>query len=153
MRESFLFGRMEKIQKELLQHVENCPKDKLTLIPDGFSNSVLWHLGHVLTITERVVFGLAGEPRTLPESYTAFFEKGTKPADWTEEPPACETLIEQLKEQENRIKEVFFGKFNAPVKENPFKAETVVEVLESNLIHVGVHTGNIGAMVKLLKQW
>lgn len=152
MREAFLFGRMEKIHKEMLQQVEGCPKAKLAVTPDGFNNSVLWHLGHIVQITERVVFGMTGEPQTLPASYAALFEKGTKPADWTGDVPSGETIIAQLKEQENRIKEVFTGKFDTPVKENPFKAGTVAEVIQSNLIHTGIHAGHISAMVKLLKQ-
>lgn len=150
MREAFLFGMMDRTRERLLLQVEKCPVDKQNIVADRFNNSIQWQLGHILTVTDRLVFGLAGEKCFLPDLYQTFFGNGTKPADWTQEPPAWESIIEQLKEQPSLIRKVHTGKLNAIVKENFAKAEVVGELLQFNLSHESTHAGNINAMLKVL---
>ncbi|SFL74074.1 DinB superfamily protein [Paenibacillus sp. 1_12] len=150
MREAFMFDTMDKYRDRLLQLVDKCPVEQRTVVPTGFNNSILWQIGHILTITEGLVFGFAGEATQIPAEYRAFFGPGTKPADWTEDPPTWEAIVEQLKQQPHRIREVFAGRLQTPIKENFAKADNVEEILMNNLLHDNNHAGTISAMLKVL---
>jgi uncharacterized damage-inducible protein DinB len=125
------------------------PPDKRNVVPAGFNNSIHWQLGHIVTVTEEIVFEKSGEERTLPAAYTTFFGYGTKQSEWTGEPPSWDEILSQLKDQFTQIRSSFAGKLDAKAKANPFKGETVEELLLFNFFHESIHIGNIMAMLKL----
>jgi hypothetical protein len=151
MREAFVFETLDKHRNRLLKLVEGCPDTKRNTVPEHYNNSIHWQIGHVLTLTERLIFGLTEHALVLPTHYNNFFNSGTKPADWNEQPPAWDILIAQLKEQPVRIRELFQNKLELPVKENFLKAETVGELILASILHEAGHIGNISAMLKLLQ--
>lgn len=152
MRDSYVFGLMLRTRNSIIQKVEKLPEEKRNVIPEGFSNSIHWQLGHLLTITNTIVFQFAGKESVIPENYKTFFASGTKPADWTGEPPAWDSLIQELTQQCKLIEDTFDGKLHEPlaVKENFAKAETVGEILIMNISHESTHFGMINAMTKVL---
>lgn len=152
MRESYIFSTMEKYRNRLVQLADKCPVDKRNTVPDGFKNSIHWQLGHILTIMDIQVYGFAGAGLKLDESYKTFFGNGTKPADWTAEPPSWETIVAQLQKQIAQIRADFSGKLNQAAKENYMAAETIVELLLGAFGHEREHYGNINAMLKILVQ-
>lgn len=151
MREDFLFFSMVRNRTRLLKLAESCPADKRTEIPAGFRNNILWHLGHILTVGDSIVYGFSeGGGRKLPASYPSFFGNGSKPSDWNDETPSWETVVSLLQEQMAQIRADFAGKLDRPVKEGFTKAETVEELLSFMLVHESSHVGNINTMLKLL---
>lgn len=151
MRDTFLFGALDKYRNRLLQLVEGCPADKRNVVPEGFNNSLHWQIGHVLSVTNRLVFGLSEQPSLLPANYLSFFGNGTKPADWQEEPPAWDVIIAQLKEQPAQIRESLHDKLEVPVKENMLQAATIEQLINANIMHEANHFGVMSAMMKVLK--
>jgi uncharacterized damage-inducible protein DinB len=152
MRESFSIAAFEKVRNKILKEVAELPADKRTVIPEGFNNNILWHLGHLITVADSLLFGVAGEGRKAPESYRKLFGNGTKPADWEGDVPAWDTIVDQLKQQVEDARSSLEGKFGNPVKENFAKAETVEEIFNFNINHENGHAGNINSMLKVLKR-
>jgi uncharacterized damage-inducible protein DinB len=150
MRENFLFDSMENLSQRIVTLAETCPVEKRNTVPEGFNNSIYWHLGHVLNANDGILYGFTGQQSKVPAHFRDFFRSGTKPADWTSEPPAWETLVAQWQEQSQQIRADFAGKLDQPVKENFAKAETLEELLTFLLVHDAGHYGNMQAMLKLL---
>ncbi|MWV46808.1 DinB family protein [Paenibacillus sp. HJL G12] len=152
MRDGYIFGLMLRTRSNIIQKVEKLPEEKRNVIPEGFNNSIHWQIGHLLTVTNLIAFQFAGKESVIPESYKTFFGNGTKPSDWTEEPPAWDALIEELTQQCKLIEDTFSGKLQEPLtmKENFAKAETVDEALFVNINHENSHLGMISAMLKVL---
>ncbi|MED5016068.1 DinB family protein [Paenibacillus chibensis] len=152
MRDSYVFWLMLRTRNNIIQKVSQLPAEKRNVIPEGFNNSLHWQLGHLLTVTNMIAFQFAGKESVIPESYKTFFGSGTKPSDWTQEPPAWDALIEELTSQCKVIEDTFAGKLEDPlaVKENFAKAETVGEALLINISHESSHAGMINAMLKVL---
>ncbi|MGN7359949.1 DinB family protein [Paenibacillus sp. SAF-054] len=152
MRDSYVFWVMLRTRNTIIQKVQNLPEDKRNVIPQGFNNSIHWQLGHLLTVTNLIVFHFAGKESVIPDSYKAFFGPGTKPSDWTAEPPAWDALIEELTSQCKVIEDTFSGKLQEPlaVLDNFAKAETAFEALLMNISHESSHSGMINAMLKVL---
>ncbi|MZQ83218.1 DUF664 domain-containing protein [Paenibacillus sp. 5J-6] len=151
MRDTFLFGALDKYRNRLLKLVEGCPEDLRNVVPEGFNNSVHWQIGHVLAVTDRLVFTLSEQASLVPNNYISFFGNGTRPADWQEEPPAWDDIIAQLKEQPAQIRESLHDKLEVPVKENMLKAATIEQLINSSVMHEANHLGVISAMMKVLK--
>ncbi|MDU0199649.1 MULTISPECIES: DinB family protein [Paenibacillus] len=151
MRDTFLFGALDRYRNRLLQLVEGCPEDKRNVVPAGFNNSIHWQIGHVLAVTDRLIFTLSEQPSFVSANYISFFGNGTKPADWQEDPPAWEDIIAQLKEQPVQIRESLHEKLDMPVKENMMKAATIEQLINFSIMHEANHFGVISAMMKVLK--
>ncbi|BFT71117.1 DinB family protein [Paenibacillus sp. P36] len=151
MQDTFLFGALDRYRNRLLQLVEGCPEDKRNVVPAGFNNSIHWQIGHVLAVTDRLIFALSEQPSLVPANYISFFGNGTKPADWQEEPPAWDVIIAQLKEQPAQIRESLGDKLDVAVKENMMKAATIEQLINFSIMHEANHFGMISAMMKVLK--
>ncbi|MGO4546682.1 DinB family protein [Paenibacillus sp. 2TAB23] len=153
MKEDFIFHVLNDQYSKLLEFAERCPVDARNKVPDGFNNTIIWHLGHVLVSTELHILYLSGNAQemTLPAEYMVYFGYGTKPSDWQDEPPQWEVLIDQLIAQPLQLRKWLHEKIEQPVKENFFKAETIGDLVVSTALHASYHVGNVAAMLKALK--
>lgn len=141
-----LFDQFELTRSLFLKEIESLPKDLLDLQPKGLNNTIHWHIGHVLTVTEQFMFRFPKKSTFLPESHMMFFANGTKPSDWESGVPSVEVLIEQLKGQLIRIKEIpvesFDYKFSKPV----MGFESFGGLATMALFHEANHLGQIHSM-------
>ncbi|MDD9269404.1 DinB family protein [Paenibacillus sp. GCM10023248] len=152
MREPFVFHSFNKQHDAFIDLVSKCPAELRQVVPAGFETNLLWHVGHVLVVTEFHVFALADLPQVIPATYQNMFAYRTKASDWTEEPPTWDILIAQLKEQRYLINETLRGKLEVPVKENFLKADNRGELLLATSEHLATHIGVASAMIQLLQE-
>ncbi|SFA95916.1 DinB superfamily protein [Lentibacillus halodurans] len=120
--------------------------------PEGFSNNIHWHIGHVLTANEQFLFGFPDNTEHLPEYYKDLFGYGTKPADWPDDVPSADELAGQLNSQLKRIKAIPEEKFAEKLPEAVLGAQTFGELAALAAFHEGNHTGRINAMKKVLNK-
>lgn len=106
----------KSVRQIVLHQVQSIPEELFDAQPPQFTNTIRWNVGHIVFCLES--FLSLGFPDTsrLPESYAALFNTGTKPSDWTAEPPTKEELVEHLSEQLARIAEIAPGKLEEPLK-------------------------------------
>ena len=72
---------LRQTRRSRVAAVDAVPDDARTVIPDGFSNHVLWNLGHVVVTERLLVYGLSGLPLGVPDGWVSAFRKGSRPAD------------------------------------------------------------------------
>ena len=65
--ESTLFRLLEVNRGRTLELIDSTDPALLHVIPDGFNNSLHWHIGHILTTQERLAFRFIGEKLELEE--------------------------------------------------------------------------------------
>jgi uncharacterized damage-inducible protein DinB len=135
--------------------VQDVSFDAALKVPDGFNNSILWNVGHILLAAEQFLFITTNRESILPEHYVQLFSRGTKPSEWTMEPPSLESLLEQLDTQTERVKRTFLENIDEKIP-TPFQfpglppLETVGDVLLLTLYHETMHTGQIKALKRLV---
>ncbi|NQX58705.1 peptide-methionine (S)-S-oxide reductase MsrA [Paenibacillus qinlingensis] len=151
MRAEFALRLLDKHMNQFIHVCNQCPPDKRGVIPEGYTNNIHWHLGHVLYIAQLEVLGLSKQTMVLPESYKGFFAYGTKPTDWKEEPPEWNVLIAHLKELCNYILDTLQDRLDEPVSENFLHAENIGELIYATTMHVSYHHGIVYGMNKSLK--
>lgn len=144
-----IFKQFELTRTRFIKEVQSIDPDITDIQPKGFNNHIHWMVGHVLTVAENFMFGFANK-WSLPANYKELFGNGTKPADWTGDVPAFADLIEQLKEQSNRIKEIPAEQLDKKL-DKPFREfETFGELGNLALFHEANHLGQIHAMARLV---
>src|SRR4051794_31556840 len=110
MTEEQLFKQMAFIRSKSISWIEALDLSIVGIIPEHFNNNIHWHIGHILTIQDRLTLRFMGLEMGLPEAYMGWFANGTKPADWQTQPPAVDVLLQQLKDQTERLQKQLSGK-------------------------------------------
>ncbi|QZN75491.1 DinB family protein [Paenibacillus sp. DR312] len=136
---------------KVLESVSETSADKQ---PVGFSNTIRWNVGHILTVAEMFIFNNR-QTFGLPKEYNNLFATGTKPSDWTGEPIPLSTLLAQLQDQAVRIKqhvEIHSDETLAePLKLGPvLQLNSMGEVCNLSLFHEAMHTGFIHALKRIV---
>lgn len=146
-----LFKSFELTRNFFLKNVEALDEAAVDVKPEGFNNTIHWHVGHVLTVAEQFMFGFPKKTTYLPAQYLEFFATGTKPADWNGEVPSVKELTEQLKEQIKRIKKIPAESFNERLKSSFLGQETFGELANFAIFHEATHLGQIQAMKRVVE--
>ncbi|AZU60059.1 DinB family protein [Neobacillus mesonae] len=146
-----LIKSYETARKFFIKNVEALDESILHVQPEGFNNSIHWHVGHVLTVAEQFVFGFPKKSNNLPANYLELFGNGTKPADWNEDVPSVKDLTAQLKDQIKRIKEIPANSFDHKLPEPFLGQETVGELTSFAVFHEALHLGKIQEMKRVIE--
>lgn len=136
----FFFKNVESVSMEIAQ-----------VQPNGFNNTIHWHIGHVLTFTEQLMFGFPQKTTYLPANYIELFGNGTKPADWKGDVPTLDELIIQLKDQLIRLQQIPAEHLKETIQ-SPFMGfETFGELAGMAVLHESNHLGHIQAMKRVIE--
>ena len=66
-----LLKEFEFVRSRLFKSIGETSPEVLDIQPQGFNNTLHWHIGHMLTIAENFLF--AGNQQ-IPENYNEFLE-------------------------------------------------------------------------------
>ncbi|EIT85686.1 hypothetical protein A374_07614 [Fictibacillus macauensis ZFHKF-1] len=143
---AFFYKQFEITRGQLLQEVGGISSDIVDVQPEGFNNTIHWHVGHVLTVTEQFLFGFPKASTHLPEEYLQLFGNGTKPADWSGEVPSVEELVLQLKDQLVRMKDISDDFLAQPLAQPFHGLQTHGELASLSLSHESNHLGQLHAI-------
>ncbi len=146
-----LFKNAELTRSYFIKNIDAVDEAAVDVQPEGFNNTIHWHIGHVLTTAEMLVFGFPKKSNSLPVNYVELFARGTKPADWQGEVPTVAVLSGQLKEQLGRIKEIPVESLSKKLKEPFLGQETFGELINFALFHENMHLGQIQAMKRIIE--
>ncbi|PLS01378.1 DinB family protein [Neobacillus cucumis] len=145
-----LFKSFELTRSFLLKNLGTLDESIADVQPEGFNNTIHWHVGHILTVAEQFMFGFPKKSTNLPAGYMELFATGTKPADWKGDIPSVNELTEQLKEQIKRIKEIPKESFNERLKTPFLGQETFGELANFAIFHEANHLGQIHSMKRVI---
>ncbi|AVD54490.1 MULTISPECIES: DinB family protein [Priestia] len=141
--------QFELTRGSLIKFMQTLDSETADKQPEGFNNTIRWHIGHVLSAAELFMFGK--EFKHLPSEYPSLFGNGTKPSEWNTEGPSLEELMSQLQEQAQRIKVIPEESFEKKLSEPFLGLETVGELYGMMLYHEADHIGQIKAMKRIVE--
>ncbi|MFF2448789.1 DinB family protein [Neobacillus sp. NPDC058068] len=147
-----LFKSFELTRNYFLKNVASLDEGLVDVQPEGFNNTIHWHIGHALTVTEQFMFGFPKKSTNLPANYMGLFATGTKPAEWNGDVPSVQELSTQLKEQLSRIKEIHVESFSEKLKTPFLGQETFGELANFAVFHESLHLGQIQAMKRVIEK-
>lgn len=146
----WIVKQFDVTRNAFLSKIDSLDKEKVDVQPGGFNNTIHWHIGHVLTVTEQFLFGFPKTTEHISANYKDLFGAGTKPSDWTGNIPSIDELSTQLKEQLERIKQIPPEKFDEKLSEPFLGQETYGGLSAMAAFHEANHLGRIHAMEKVV---
>ena len=127
-----------------LKLIERYSLEQLNKIPDGFSNNLIWNLGHIIVSQQGLVYRLSGLPMNVSTEMMEKYKNGSKPTGTTTQEEIDElkvllfSLLHQTKEDYANGK---FVSFNEYTTGTGFHLASTEEAIEFNNYHEGIHLG------------
>ncbi|MEZ4855218.1 MAG: DinB family protein [Gelidibacter sp.] len=131
--------------------METYTLEELNKIPEGFKNNMIWNIAHTIATQQALVYKLSGLPTIITEELLNKYRKGTAPerdltqAEVDEIKGLLFSTIEKTKEDyDNGV----FQNFNTYTVTTKNTLTNVMEAIEFNNYHEGIHLGYILALKK-----
>ena len=66
-------------RKVLASFLQDYTLEQLNKTPSGFSNNLIWNIGHIVVVQQMLTYKLSGLPMHIPDSFVEKYKRGTKP--------------------------------------------------------------------------
>jgi hypothetical protein len=124
--------------------LEKYSLEQLNTTPQGFSNNLIWNIGHIIVSQQRLVYGLSGLPMNVSDDLFALYKNGSKPTGATT-PAEVNELKSLLFPLVEKTKTDFaagkFTTYNAMTTSTGFRLASVEDAIAFNNYHEGLHLG------------
>lgn len=128
----------------LLKFLENHTLEQLNKVPEGFSNNLIWNIGHIVVVQQMLVYKLSGLPMIVSDEMVAKYMRGTKP-----ESPVSQEEVEEIKtllfstleKAEKDFENDIFKTYTEFTTSTGYTVTSAKEAMEFNNYHEGMHTG------------
>ena len=74
----YAFDIILKNRKILNSFLMNFSLEELNIVPEGFSNNIIWNIAHVVVTQQLLVYNLSGLPMHTNDEMVAKYRKGSK---------------------------------------------------------------------------
>jgi hypothetical protein len=149
MQQTFDITRTSR--KMVAPFLENYTLEQLNKIPDGYSNNLIWNIGHIVVVQQLLVHKLSGLPILVSDEMIAKYMKGTKPdhiATQAEVDEIKSLLFKTLDQTEADYSDNKFKNFQEYPTSTGLVLKSAEDALAFNCFHEGLH---IGIMMSLRK--
>ncbi|MGG3944126.1 DinB family protein, partial [Peribacillus psychrosaccharolyticus] len=75
---SYIKNQINVTRGNLLKEIDGLSPEFMDIQPIGFNNTIHWHLGHVLSASEKFLLDSTNNS-SLPDNYGQLFGYGSKP--------------------------------------------------------------------------
>ncbi|WPU96408.1 DinB family protein [Mucilaginibacter sabulilitoris] len=72
-------NKLEEERRLLLERTKELTVDQYNIIPPGFNNNIIWNMGHILVVSESLLYQDSPYQRPVYEFMKYRFEKGSIP--------------------------------------------------------------------------
>ena len=138
------FNIWETNRKLYLGFLEKYTLEQLNKVPEGFSNNLIWNIGHVVVAQQGLVYKTSGLPGYVSDELFEKYKPGTKPTGNTLQEEVNElkglliSLIEQTKSDFYAGK---FETFNGRMTGTGFYLNSLTDAIQFNNYHEALHLG------------
>lgn len=149
MQDTFEVNRTSR--KMLSSYFENYTLEQLNKIPEGFSNNLIWNLGHVIVTQQLLVYKLSGLPMEVSDEMVEKYRKGTKPEHDVTQAEVDEIkalLLKSVDQLEADYNNGIFLNYQEYPTSTGYILKSAKGAIEFNNFHEGLH---IGIMMSIRK--
>jgi hypothetical protein len=128
----------------LLNFLENYSLEKLNAIPEGFSNNLIWNIGHIIIVQQMLVYKLSGLPMMISDEMVEKYKKGSKPEHSVNQNEVEEMkvlLFSTLEKTKKDYAENLFQNYTEFTSMTGFTVKSAEAAIEFNNYHEAIHTG------------
>lgn len=147
------FEITQQTRKIIYWFLKNYSLEQLNKIPDGFSNNLIWNIGHIIVVQQLLVYKLSGLEPMVSKDLISKYAKGTKP-----ESPVNQSEVDEIKgllfntidqtktDYENNI----FENYHEFKNDFGFTIKSAKEAIAFNYFHEATHLGIIMSIKKFV---
>lgn len=138
------FRITETSRKVLLGFLEKYSLEELNKIPEGFSNNLIWNIGHIIVVQQLLVYKLSGLQPMISNEMIEKYQKGTKPEHNVTKEEVDEIkvlLFSTLEKTKQDFAENIFQNYLEFTSMSGFTMKSAANAIEFNNYHEAVHTG------------
>ncbi|WP_271765976.1 DinB family protein [Aquimarina algiphila] len=144
--------RTWKTSRELyLDYFNNYTLEQLNKIPNGFSNNLIWNIGHIIVAQQALIYKDSDLEGYIPNELFELYKPGTKPTGKTSQNEVTELkelLLSLIKKTETDFYDGKFVNYNERMTGTGFYLTSLKDAFEFNNYHEGLH---LGFMVNIRK--
>ena len=125
--------------------------EQLNKIPQGFSNNLIWNIGHIVVSQQLLVYAGSGLPMMVSDEIVAKYRRGSKPEGNVTQGEVEEIknlLFATIEKTEDDYKNDVFISYNERTSELGFKLTSTEDAIVFNNYHEAIH---LGIMMQLRK--
>ena len=127
--------------------------EQLNTIPEGFSNNIIWNIGHIIVSQQLLVYKLSGLPMLVSDDLVEKYKKGTKPehiVTQVEVDKIKSLLFATIDQTKADFNNKTFKNYNEYPTSTGFTLQSVEDALVFNVVHEGLHLGNMMSIRKFI---
>lgn len=149
----YAFETTKTSRKQLEHFLQNYTLEQLNKVPEGFSNNLIWNIGHIVVVQQLLVYKLSGLPTMLSEEMINKYQRGTKPEGFIGQEEVDEiqnllfTTIDKTMED---FKQDIFKTFHTFTNSLGFTITSAEEAVSFNNYHEAVHLGIMMSIRKFI---
>ncbi|RAI90120.1 DinB family protein [Algoriphagus yeomjeoni] len=148
------FHIWENNRKIYLKFLIHNSLEQLNEVPKGFNNNLLWNIGHVIVVQQRLVYGLANVPLNISDDIFQKYKPGTKPSI-PESQDTIELFKELLIKPITQTKADFatgkLQQYTPYTTSKGFHLAKVEDAISFNNYHEAMHLGTMISLLKFIK--
>lgn len=153
MNMKFPFDVYRQTRKNILFYLDDLNVDQINKIPDGFSNNIIWNLGHIVVTQQLLFYGNSGIDLEIPTEWIEKYRKGSKPsgtATMEEFNQLKEVLVSLIDKAEVDYVDGLFASYTPYKTSYGIQINTIEDVIRFIYAHDGFHWGIIVALKKIV---
>ena len=128
--------------------------EQLNIVPPGFGNNLIWNIGHIIIVQQRMIYAASGLPINIPEELIGDYKSGTKPSTTDSEERVAllsELLVSVIPQTIADAENGVFGEaYKGFTTATSFSVMSVGDAIAFNTFHEGLHLGAMQAIRRFL---
>lgn len=127
--------------------------EQLNVIPEGFSNNLIWNFAHIIVTQQLLCYGLSKNIMYTDADMVVAYRKGSKPEGFVSEAD-YKTFLELAEHTTHQIEKDYksglFKEYKTYTTSYNMTLNNVEEAIQFNNVHEGMHLGTCLAIRKFL---
>ena len=128
----------------LLNFLENHSLEQLNAIPEGFSNNLIWNIGHSIVVQQMLVYKLSDLSMMISDEMADKYKRGSKPEHSVSQKEVDEMkvlLFSTIEKTKKDFSEKLFQNYNEFTSLSGFTMKSATDAIEFNNYHEALHLG------------
>jgi hypothetical protein len=131
-------------RKVLSQFLQGYTLEQLNAIPEGFSNNLIWNIGHIVVSQQMLVYKLSGLSMMVSDEMIHKYKRGSKPGQLVTQAEVDEIhslLFETINQTKADFGKDIFKDYQEFTTMTGFTLKNAQDAIAFNCYHEAIHTG------------
>ena len=147
------FEIIQQNRKILHIYLKKYSLEQLNKIPEGFSNNLIWNIGHIIVVQQLLVYKLSGLQPMVSATLISKYARGTRPERDVSQAEVDEIeslLFKTIDQTKNDLENNVFENYHEFKNELGFTIKSAEEAIAFNYFHEATHLGIMMSIKKFV---